>query len=180
MKDFSIQNNKPAMYYRFEKEHLGTYDWINGPYIGGGTIANAAYDIDTDLDRNNLDLLTEYVDLQKNIIRDVPTKKSPGTISVTVATNSNGDGNVYVIDGGQKKSIALELGKTYIFNHPEAHPLRFSETVNGTHGAGEEYTRGINTTTAGTTIITASIDTPITLYYFCSIHSGMGGTATVN
>ena len=180
MKDFTIQNNKPSMYYRFEKEHLGIYEWINGPLIGGGTIANAAYDIDTDLDRNNLDLITEYVDLQKNIIRDVPTNKSPETISVTVAENSYGDGNVYVIDGEQKKSITLELGKTYIFNYPEAHPLKFSETANGTHDGGEEYIRGINTTSNGITIITPSIDTPQTLYYYCSVHSGMGGSASIN
>ena len=106
--------------------------------------------------------------------------KSPEIISVTVAANSNGDGNVYFIDGEQKKSITLELGQTYIFNHPEAHPLKFSETDNGTHNGGEEYIRGIKTTTNGTTIITPSIDTPQTLYYYCSVHSGMGGSASIN
>ena len=179
LKDFTIQSTKPSIYYRFEKEHLGTYEWINGPLIGGGTIANSAYDIDTELDRNQLDLITEMLDAEKNIYRDVPANKTPETIEVTVAENSNGAGNVYVINGTQNKSISLELGKTYIFNHPTGHPLKFSETSDGTHGGGSEYRSAINTTTPGVTIITPSIDTPAVLYYYCSIHSGMGGESSL-
>ena len=180
LKDFTIQSNKPSIYYRFEKEHLGTYEWINGPLVGGGTIANATYDIDTDLDRNQLDLMTEYVDAEKNIIRDTPSNNILETITVSVAENSNGSGNVYVIDGVEKKLITLELGKTYIFDHPTAHPLMFSEIADGTHAEGEDFRKGINTSTAGKTIITPSIDTPKTLYYYCATHSGMGGQADIN
>jgi len=178
LKDFTIQSNKPSIYYRFEKEHLGTHEWTNGPSVGGGTIANAAYDIDTDLDRDQLDVITEYIDAQKNIIRDTPLNNILETITVSVVANSNGDGNVYVIDGVEKKSITLELGKTYILNHPPAHPMMFSEIADGTHGGGQDFRKGINTSTAGKIIITPSIDTPATLYYYCTIHPGMGGSAT--
>ena len=99
------------------------------------------------------------------------------TISVTVAENQNGLGNVYVIDGQQKKSITLEVGTKYLFNHPTNHPLKFSTTEDGTLGGGAEYTIGIDTSSNGITTIIASPDTPTTLYYYCSIHTGMGAIA---
>ena len=102
------------------------------------------------------------------------------TISVSVAANNAGSGNVYVIDGTQKKSLTLEVGKTYTFNHPTAHPLRFSSTNDGTHGGGEAYTSGVDTSTDGVTIIEVTANTPTTLYYYCSVHSGMGGSITVS
>ena len=89
---------------------------------------------------------------------------------------------MYVISGVQKKSLFLEVGKTYRFEHSSAHPLRFSETSNGSHGGGSEYTAGVDTTSDGLTLITVTEDTPSQLYYYCSIHSGMGAdiTATSN
>ena len=101
-------------------------------------------------------------------------------ISVSVAANNAGSGNVYVIDGTQKKSLTMEVGKTYTFTHPTAHPLRFSTTNDGTHGGGEAYTSGVDTSSDGVTIIEVTTDTPTTLYYYCSIHSGMGSSITVS
>ena len=108
-------------------------------------------------------------------------------ISVNVAPNNAGSGNVYVIDGVQKSSLALEVGKTYTFTHPTGHPLRFSITSDGTHSeggaydtGGSEYTTGVITSTPGSTVIEVTASTPTTLYYYCSIHSGMGGTITVS
>ena len=101
-------------------------------------------------------------------------------ISVSVAANNAGSGNVYVIDGTQKKSLTMEVGKTYTFTHPTAHPLRFSITNDGTHGGGEAYTSGVDTSSDGVTIIEVTTDTPTTLYYYCSIHSGMGSSITVS
>jgi len=95
-------------------------------------------------------------------------------MEVTVAENSSGSGNVYVISGVQKKSLVLEVGKTYSFSHPSAHPLRFSTTDNGTHGGGSEFTDGVDTSTEGITLITVTSETPSNLYYYCSIHPGMG------
>jgi plastocyanin len=101
-------------------------------------------------------------------------------ISVSVAANNAGSGNVYVINGVQRSSLTLEVGKTYTFTHPTGHPFKFSTTSNGTHEGGSEFTDGVTTSTAGTTIIEATSSTPSTLYYYCSIHSGMGGTITVS
>ena len=95
-------------------------------------------------------------------------------IDITVAANNNGSGNVYVISGAQNKSLNFQTGKTYIFNHPSGHPLRFSTTADGTHGGGVEYTSGVDTSTNGITKITITEDTPSSLYYYCSIHSEMG------
>ena len=96
-------------------------------------------------------------------------------------------GNKYFLDGSNQTGSAITLteGSTYRFDQSHSsnsgHPLRFSETANGTHGGGTEYTTGV--TTAGTpgssgayTQITVAASAP-TLYYYCTNHSGMGGQA---
>ena len=87
-------------------------------------------------------------------------------------------GNKYTLDGVRQDSIALTIGKTYIFDQSDSsnsgHPLRFSTTADGTHGGGTEYTTGVTTTSTQTQIIVSS-STPNLLYYYCSNHSGMGG-----
>ena len=99
-------------------------------------------------------------------------------IEVAIEANANGSGNVYVISGVQKKSLVLEVGKTYSFAHSTEHPFRFSTTADGTHGGGSEYTTGVDTSTNGTTLITVTSETPENLYYYCSIHAGMGADST--
>ena len=106
---------------------------------------------------------------------------SPSTIYYNVAVQSVGGANKYFILGEQQKTLELLEGNTYIFDHPSAHPLRFSTTSNGTHGGGSEYTTGVTTNgTPGSsgayTQITVASGAP-TLYYYCTVHSGMGGQA---
>ncbi|MDC1187448.1 S8 family serine peptidase, partial [Gammaproteobacteria bacterium] len=101
------------------------------------------------------------------------------TVSVSVAANNNGSGNVYVIDGTQRKSLSLNVGTTYTFNHSDSHPFRFSTTSDGTHGGGGEYTSGV-TTSSGSTVIEVTASTPTTLYYYCDVHSGMGASASMS
>ena len=100
------------------------------------------------------------------------------TIQVSIAANNSGSGNVYVIDGVQKKSLTLKIGTTYTFTHSSSHPFRFSNTSDGTHGGGAEYMNGV-TTSSGSTVIEVTANTSTTLYYYCSIHSGMGGSITI-
>ena len=104
---------------------------------------------------------------------------SAQTIEVGVEANSNGSGNVYAIDGVQRKSLTLNAGTTYTFNHSSSHPLRFSTTSDGTHSGGSEYITGV-TTSSGRTVIEVTSSTPTTLYYYCNVHSGMGSDITVN
>ncbi len=99
------------------------------------------------------------------------------TIEVSVEPNNDGGGNVYVIGGVQKKALTLTVGTTYTFTHPSGHPLLFSETGDGTHSGGSDYTTGVDSSIAGTTVIEVTSSTPTVLYYYCSLHSGMGSTA---
>jgi hypothetical protein len=106
------------------------------------------------------------------------------TYTVKVVSDS---GNKYRFDDFGTSAVTLELseGGTYTFDQSDSsnsgHPLRFSTTSDGTHNSGTEYTTGVTTTgTPGSsgakTVITVASSAP-TLYYYCSAHSGMGGTA---
>jgi hypothetical protein len=108
--------------------------------------------------------------------------------STTFTYNVTVSGSVFVIDGNSQQYITLFPGCTYEFNQDDAtntgHPLRFSETPDGTHGGGSEYTTGV--TTSGTpgsatawTKIEVTGSTPFVLYYYCSVHSGYGGDIDV-
>ena len=105
------------------------------------------------------------------------------TFAVTVAAYYGA--NKYYIDGTRQATATLSEGATYTFDQSDSsnagHPLRFSTTSDGTHGSGSEYTTGVTTNgtpgSAGAyTRITVAVGAP-TLYYYCSIHSGMGGQA---
>ena len=119
------------------------------------------------------------VQLEYLPVNDPPVFSSINrTIEVSVAANDDGSGNVYVIEDVQKKSLTLEPGSTYTFNHPSEHPLRFSTTPDGTHGGGNSYDNDVDTSTDGVTIIKVTDNTPVNLYYYCSIHEGMGSDSS--
>jgi len=109
----------------------------------------------------------------------------PTTTTDIAVTVVDSGGNKYALDGVTQGTVTLIEGATYKFDQSDSsnsgHPLRFSTTSDGTHGGGSEYTTGV--TTVGTpgssgayTQITVATGAP-TLYYYCSNHSGMGGTA---
>lgn len=114
-----------------------------------------------------------------------------GSVSVTadtvytVTVASYYGANKYYINGSRQATVTLSEGSTYRFDQSDSsnsgHPLRFSTTSDGTHGGGSEYTTGVTTNgTPGSsgayTQITVASGAP-TLYYYCTNHSGMGGTA---
>ena len=109
------------------------------------------------------------------------TENTPKNIRITAAPKviDNGGVNKYFIDGVQQKSLVLKSGKTYTFTYPSGHPFRFSETNDGTHGSGVTFDTNVDTSGSSTVTIEVSSSTPKTLYYFCTIHSGMGGTIKI-
>jgi hypothetical protein len=123
-----------------------------------------------------------FVDgVTSNVQTQVDTKQPYATIAVTVV---NSGGNKYALDGTVQQLALLTPSTTYRFDQSDSsnsgHPLLFSTTSNGTHGGGSAFTTGVTTVgTAGSagayTQIKLEQDTPSTLYYYCSAHSGMGG-----
>ena len=109
---------------------------------------------------------------------------SDQTIVVTVAGNAPGQ---YYLDGVLFADYQFTVGATYTFDLSDSsnsnHPLRFSETIDGPFAGGSEYTTGVSYSgTAGqagaSTTITVTESTP-QLYYYCAVHSGMGGQGTL-
>ena len=105
--------------------------------------------------------------------------------SFTVTVVSTDSGNKYVIDGVQQDTLYFSKTGSYRFDQSDSsnnnHPLRLSQTENGTHSGGSEYTTGVNTVgTPGNsgayTQITVASNAPDSLYYYCSNHSLMGGS----
>ena len=101
---------------------------------------------------------------------------NPSTLVKTVTVVSVGGANKYFIDGVQQDTLELYEGNTYVFNYPSAHPFKFSTTSNGSHGGGSEYTTGVTHNSSTQVTIVVATGAP-TLYYYCSSHSNMGGTA---
>ena len=105
------------------------------------------------------------------------------TIQVEAAAKivGAGTGNRYFIDGVQQKTLVVQAGQEYKFSYPAGHPFRFSTTANGTHGGGSIFTNGVSVNEASNeiTITIPSSGTSI-LYYFCTIHGGMGGQIIVS
>jgi len=122
--------------------------------------------------------------INRNLAKFAPSINTSGkaavaTITVTVA------GGKFVMDGTSQQAISLSKGITYRFDNSAStnsgHPLVFSTTSDGTHNSGSAFTTGITTVgTAGSTgayvEVTLEQDAAATLYYYCSNHSGMGGT----
>ena len=120
------------------------------------------------------------------------TTTGSGTIYVKV--QNIGGANYYVFSqtqGGTYQRFSNQSGflqgGTYTFDQSDStntnHPFRFSETPNGvwTDG-GTQYSTGVTVTgtpgTDGQTSITVSSSTPSILYYYCTLHSGMGRYTT--
>jgi len=122
---------------------------------------------------------------------------SPSTTNLCITVRETGGGaygNVsrdYVVQnsssaGVANKELTLNAG-TYVFDQTAStnatHPLKISTTNDGTHGGGSEYATGVTVTgtpgTDGKTTIVINAQTPTTLYYYCSSHSGMGGKINI-
>jgi hypothetical protein len=98
---------------------------------------------------------------------------APSTINISVTDS----GGYFYINGVQQDTLELLEGNTYVFSYPSSHPFALSTTANGSHGGGSEYTTGVTRdTSANTLTYVVPTDAP-QLYYYCTSHSNMGGTA---
>ena len=111
-------------------------------------------------------------------IGQIPVAK---TYIVTVS-----DG-VYYIDGIQQDTLHLLRGQRYILNQVSGsnsgHPIAISTVSDGTHNSGDQYTDGWqyigDSGFDGYGIFDVPAYAPDTLYYYCQIHPGMGGTIQI-
>ena len=102
---------------------------------------------------------------------------STQTKTVTVA------GGKCVIDGVSQDTLELYEGNTYKFDLSDSstasHPFRFATAADA--AGSTEYTTGVTTSgtqgQAGAYVQIIVATGAVTLYYYCSSHSGMGGTA---
>lgn len=114
------------------------------------------------------------------------TTTSAPAIEYTVTVDNDGNGNKFYINGTVTPALTLNEGSTYKFDQSSptnsTHPIRFSTTSDGTHGGGEEYADGVTPVgTPGSAGAYTEFVVPIgapNLYYYCSNHSGMGGSIT--
>lgn len=168
----TIANSKAVIYGSSGEVNATTLQ------IAGASITATAAEL------NYVDGVTSAIQTQIDGLSD--GKMALGTVAVTVA--NPGAGNRYYIDGSLQQTVEIKPSVTYRFDQSDAsnsgHPLRFSTTPNGTHGGGSEFTTGV--TTSGTpgyagayTQVKLEQDAPSILYYYCSVHSGMGGKAVV-
>lgn len=90
---------------------------------------------------------------------------------------------VYFIDGVQQATLTLYEGTTYTFNlNASSHPFRFSTTASPSYTDYTDDSVTHHPAAAGnpaTVTITPTSTTPSTLYYYCTIHNGMGGQINV-
>ena len=102
------------------------------------------------------------------------------TYKTTSLTNSTGKYYFAHDPGTAAPSFNFIRGATYVFDNTigSTHTLRLSTTSNGTWGGGSVYTDGVETF-GNFTVITVPHDAPNTLYYFCTVHTGMGGSINV-
>ena len=99
------------------------------------------------------------------------------TVNYTITVQSVGGQNKYFVNGVQQQTLELLEGNTYVFSYPSAHPFALSTTSDGSHGGGSEYTTGVTRDTSAYTLTYVVPSAAPQLYYYCTSHSGMGGTA---
>ena len=104
---------------------------------------------------------------------------SPSTLTRTVTVA----GGKFVIDGVSQDTLDLYEGNTYKFDLSDSstasHPFRFATAADA--AGSTQYTTGVTTSgtqgQAGAYVQIVVAASAPTLYYYCSSHSGMGGTA---
>ena len=155
-------------------------------------VADTAPTLGMGLAKSDTSSISESSDVVPNkILGSPPSSGTTITYTVTVAAATSGSGNRFYINGAENPTIDFEAatfftGATYRFDQSHSsntnHPLKFSETSNGTHNSGSEHTADPNVTYNGTPgqagayteIEFAPFAGVSALHYYCANHSGMG------
>ena len=95
--------------------------------------------------------------------------------SSTINVSVTASGGVFLINGVAQDTLELFEGNTYVFSYPSAHPFALSTTSNNSGNA--EYTTGVTRDTSANTLTYVVPTSAPQLYYYCTNHSNMGGTA---
>ena len=114
-----------------------------------------------------------------------------GTTKTYVVTVSDASGaNKYYIDGVKQPYLTLHQHQTYLFDLTApgvGHPFRLAMEANGGGGQplgslpASDYTTGTDYTSVANHLkFTVPSGAPSTLYYYCTQHSGMGGTVSIS
>lgn len=152
-------------YGTFQLANISIKDLTDTP-AGFGTAGQA-------LVMNSSANALEFANASSAEVYGFKTTFTPATINITVTDS----GGAYYINGVQQDTLYLLEGNTYIFTHPSAHPFRFSTNANNSPSA--PYTTGVTVDSSTQVTLVVAADAP-TLYYYCSSHSNMGGTAYTN
>ena len=112
--------------------------------------------------------------------------KYGGAVTITVTVS----GGKFLVDGVSQGTLNVIEGRTYVFDVSSgtisggSHIFALSTTSNGTHGGGVIFTQQVSSQgTGGSAGDHLTIRIPLgvsTLYYYCTAHSGMGGTINTN
>ena len=104
------------------------------------------------------------------------------TIGVTVANNGQGF-NEYFLNGTKGLTLNVTIGNKYRFDLSDTsnagHPLKFSETQNGSQYTSNVTTNGVAGTPGAYIEIEITSNTPNQLYIYCENHFGMGGDTKI-
>ena len=104
------------------------------------------------------------------------------TIGITVANNGQGF-NEYFLNGTSVLTLNVTIGNKYRFDLSDTsnagHPLRFSETQNGSQYTSNVTTNGVAGTPGAYIEIEITSNTPNQLYIYCENHFGMGGNTVI-
>ena len=109
------------------------------------------------------------------------------TIIHRVSTQASEGKTYFTIDGTIQKNLTLFRGNMYVFVEDAypTHIMAFSQTPDGSHAGGSSFTdRGFYSlvdTSLNKRIyfIVPNNNTPNQLYYYCTLHAGMGGSIMI-
>ena len=162
--------------------------WFGGVNQNHGILLRFSGSSETgDIISSSVDL-TASSSIQRSVIG---TAAGDGSLLAHVVTvqsigqfNGYGSSNKYLINGTVTGSVNLLSGNTYRFYQQDSsnsnHPFLFSTTYQASGVDASNYSTGVTSVgvpgnTGAYTQIVVTDSTP-TLYYYCGVHTGMGGS----